>query len=250
MSVARTLRRLIQSMLNRVGYAIVNFNADQANMEQAMRGIAARHPQIATVIDVGASDGRWSQAMLRYLPHAQYLLIEAQPIHRPALERFCRHHPNAQMILAAAGDRRGEVHFDAGDPLGGVASYTAHPGNDLVVPMISIDEEVRARKLPGPFLIKLDTHGFELPILSGAAATLRGSEAVVMECYNFRIAPECLIFDEMVAHMRDLGFRCIHLADPLHRPNDGVLWQCDLVFARATRPEFATNTYGGVRNPA
>lgn len=240
MKLSQALRHAVRRALAARGYLIVNLNADQARMSNAQRAIGRRHPGINTVIDVGASDGRWSDEMLRHLPDAHYLLIEAQAIHRPALSRFATAHPNAQFVLAAAGAEQGQIYFEANDPMGGLASYTPPAANGIVVPVTTIDHEVQERRLPGPFLIKLDTHGFELPILSGAAATLRQTEVVVMECYNFQIAPESLLFDEMCSHMRGLGFRPIDLVDPLHRPFDDALWQIDLVFIRADRPEFQT----------
>ena len=102
---------------------------------------------------------------------------------------------------------------------------------------------MKARGLEGPYLLKLDTHGFEVPILKGAARTLASTEVIVMECYNYRIAPECLTFDEMCRHLGERGFRCIDLVDPLYRPYDDAFWQLDLVFIRSNRPEFSHQDY-------
>ena len=102
---------------------------------------------------------------------------------------------------------------------------------------------MRELGLPGPYLLKFDTHGFELPILNGAARTLAETEVIVMECYNFRIGPHALTFDEMCRHLGERGFRCIDLVEPMHRPRDDSFWQMDLVFVRQTRPEFAYTGY-------
>jgi hypothetical protein len=107
----------------------------------------------------------------------------------------------------------------------------------------TVDNEVSSRAWTGPYLLKFDTHGFELPILKGALKTLQDTAVVVMECYNFRIAPECLTFHEMCAYLGGLGFRCIDLVDPMYRPHDDALWQMDLVFLRQTRPEFTYTEY-------
>jgi FkbM family methyltransferase len=212
-------------------------------MEGAYQRIAARGHEIRTVIDVGASDGVWSEALMRHYPTARYLLVEAQPVHHSALREFCARYPNAELALAAAGDRDGRIFFDAQDPLGGQASYTPYPTHNIEVTVTTIDHEIESRKLGGPFLIKLDTHGFEVPILRGAARTLERTEVVVMECYNFRLSPECLLFDEMCSHMETLGFRCIDMVDVARRPHDGALWQMDLVFVRKDRPELGYPHY-------
>ena len=109
--------------------------------------------------------------------------------------------------------------------------------------MTTIDNQVRRRGLAGPFLIKLDTHGFELPILAGAAGTLGMTTALVIEVYNFKIAPTAVRFPQLCQFMEDKGFRCVDIFDPMYRPKDRVFWQMDMVFMRADRPEFKSNTF-------
>jgi FkbM family methyltransferase len=239
------VKALIQRAARRLGYRIVPADAstDRSTMEGAFRALKARGPAFNTVVDIGASTGIWSEALMRHFPSCGYLLIEAQPVHEAALRGFCSRHPNAQFVLAAAGDRKGYIFFDAADPFSGQASHERTEAADIELPVTTVDSEVRARKLNGPFLLKFDTHGFELPILKGAVDTLAKTDVIIMECYNFRIAPECLTFDEMCRHLADLGFRCIDLVDPLYRPYDDAFWQMDLVFVRQTRPEFSYRQY-------
>jgi FkbM family methyltransferase len=212
-------------------------------MEEAIAAIRARKHRVDTVIDVGASDGRWTALALNHFPDAQYLLVEAQPVHAKALDAFAQAHSNVQVALAAAGEKSGQINFHASDPFGGIASEYPFPSDNIVVPVTTLDSEVRVRKLRGPFLVKMDTHGYEIPILNGASETLAQTEVLVMECYNFRIAPQCLLFHEMCAHMEKRGFRCIDLIEAKRRPLDNCLWQMDIVFARNNRPEFSLARY-------
>jgi FkbM family methyltransferase len=203
-----------------------------------------RHKEIASVIDVGASDGRWSRQAMQCFPHAKYLLIEAQAEpHAEALREFEERHANVDVVLAAAGDREGEIHFDASSPLGGQASETPFAENSIAVPMVTIDSAVRARGLKPPYLLKLDTHGFEQPIFEGAAETLRQANLVIVEAYNFRLSAGCLKFHELCGYLEAKGFRCLDLFDVMHRPGDGALWQFDLAFAPAGAPEFESNEF-------
>lgn len=237
MTIRRTLANLVNSVLAPFGVALRKTKYDRSTMEHALQTIGRRSHDAQTVVDIGASDGRWSADLMRYLPTKKYLLVEAQPIHEPRLKVFCQAHPNAQFVLAAAGERQGSLFFDASDPFGGQASLT--PFQDAIeVPVTTIDHEVQTRSLSGPFILKFDTHGFELAILRGAVETLRATDVVVMECYNFQIAPECLLFFEMCEHLRGLGFRPVDLVDPMHRPYDDSFWQMDIVFVREDRPEF------------
>src|SRR6516164_124386 len=97
--------------------------------------------------------------------------------------------------------------------------------------------------LPGPYLIKLDTHGYEVPILCGATETLRNTNLLVIETYNFRFIESSLLFHEIIAYMRERGFGVIDMSEPHWRVLDFAFWQIDLFFVRLNRPEFLVNTY-------
>ncbi len=216
---------------------------DAPSLESALRRLKARHIAVNSVIDVGASNGCWSEALLPHYPDARYLCVEAQAVHEPALRSFIAQHANAEFVLAAAGGREGSIYFDAADAFGGVASETPLERGGITVPVTTIDVQVAARKLRPPFLVKLDTHGFELPILAGAEETLKQTNVLIIEAYNFDIAPPAVRFPELCARLEAQGFRCVDLFDVMYRASDNALWQMDLVFIRSDRPEFRTNAY-------
>ncbi len=211
---------------------------NRCKMQSALRAIAGRNHSFNSIIDIGASDGRWTAEALGHFAGRRVLLLEAQALHELKLREFCAKHESVEYVIAVAGETRGSIHFDSSDPFGGIASRTPFPENDIELPVTTIDHEISARKLPGPFLIKFDTHGFEVPILKGATETLKNTDVIVMECYNYKIAEDCLLFNEMCDYMKNLGFRCIDMADPMHRPHDDTFWQMDLVFVKSDRPEF------------
>lgn len=236
------LSKLVRNLLY---YFDVNkgFTFEAASLQAAMRRVLRRGLEINTVIDIGASNGQWSFEMGQYFPHADFLLIEAQDVHRQALEAFVRTHPNANFVMKAAGDAEGTIKFEADGPFAGQVVGNCGGQNVIEVPMTSIDAEVTARNLRGPFLLKFDVHGYETTILRGASETLRSSELIVMECYNFHIGESALLFPEMCRYMDDLGFRVIDFSEPLWRPRDEALWQFDLFFVRKSRAEFQDNKY-------
>jgi FkbM family methyltransferase len=209
----------------------------------ALDRILSRGMTVGTVIDIGASNGMWSESVMPYFPGAKYLLIEAQDVHLPELKRFAARHPNADYVLKAAGETSGTIYFDGDEPFSGQA-MTERSREDLIeVPVCSIDEEIAARGLPGPYLLKFDVHGFELPILAGAKETLKSTSLLVMECYNFEIAPQSLLFHDMCRHLHELGFRVADISEPLWRPKDKMLWQMDIFFIRSDRPEIQHKSY-------
>lgn len=223
--------RRIKSLLVSLG-----IRSEEWAMSTALR--RAGHIPVGGVVDVGASDGHWSRWARKVWPHAEFLLIEAQAVHEPALARC-----GLPYVIAAAGPETGSIHFDASDPWGGVASRESTGAADIVVPMTTVDAEVARSALPPPYLLKLDTHGFEREILAGASATLERASVLVIEAYNFELRPGAYRFHELITTLEHRGFRCLDLADPMHRPRDGAIWQFDLVFARADLASFGSNSY-------
>lgn len=236
----------VNPVLRRLGGEIVPRHK-AASLESALGRLAAKKIQLGTVIDVGASDGKWSKVTQKYFPIPKYLLIEAQAeAHSEGLQAFKRASRNNDFVLAAAGDRIGDVFFDASDPLGGVASHSPLEGNRknvIRVPVTTIDVEIEKRGLQGPYLIKLDTHGFEMPILEGAKQALADTAIIIIEAYNFEVAENSLRFHEMISFLEQRGFRVADLFDPVFRNRDGVLWQLDLALIRSDRPEFDSNSF-------
>jgi len=211
-------------------------------MDGLLARAAARGTEVRTWIDVGASDGIWSLGAHRHFPQSRFLLFEPLAEHQAALAALRNSH-GFDSIAAAAGREPGSISFFVDHLLDG--SGVAVPGavDTRTVPVETIDRAISARGLAGPFAIKLDTHGHEIPVLEGAAATLAHASLLVIEAYNFPLTPDSLRFHELCAWLEARGFRCCDLADPMRRPSDGTLWQMDLAFAPATSPLFALNRY-------
>jgi FkbM family methyltransferase len=215
----------------------------QFTAPEAMARIRAHGFPVATVIDIGASDGRWSRKTMAWFPGARFLAIEPLRERAPALEALKAERPNFDFAIAAAGSGAvQEVRLNVAPDLDG-STVDGHDGEERLVRSATLDELVAERGLTGPFLIKFDTHGFEDEILRGATATLAAASVVIMEVYNFQISPHALRFPAMCARMEGLGFRCYDMADPLLRVHDRCLWQMDFYFCRAEAKPFAHHDY-------
>lgn len=214
------------------------------SQQNALQRIKTNGLLINTVIDVGASDGRWSSIAQKAWPSTACFLIEANAVHASSLQQLKSKNSNIDYVIVAAGDTNGRIYFDAEDPFGGAASLIPSAGTTSV-PVNKIDTLVAERKLEPPFLVKLDTHGFEIPILRGAEETLKKTNLIVVETYNFKLTSDSLRFYEMCAYMEKAGFRCVDLSGILHRPSDSAFWQMDLYFIPASNRLFKDNTYDG-----
>jgi len=180
---------------------------------------------------------------LDLFPKAQIVGVDPLQERLPYLEQLKGENDRFDFVSAVAGeDDGGTVELAVTDDLDG-SSVHGSEGETRSVPVHSIDAIAAMKGLKGPYFLKFDTHGFEMPILRSAEKVLSETRFVVMEAYNFRHTPETLLFHEMIAFMATKGFRVSHLVDVLNRPSDGALWQVDLMFAREDDPVFASDGF-------
>ncbi|CAN5885912.1 N/A [soil metagenome] len=198
----------------------------------------------AAVIDLGAAEGTWTIKAEKVWPSADYILFEPLEERQKDLKVLAQRNPKIKPIFAAAGNKTGTVKFLVSDDLDGSGIYDAEKdGGNREVSLTTIDAEVKRLGVTGPFVIKFDTHGFEVPILEGAAETLKNTNLVIMECYGFRIAENCLLFPEMCAYMEKLGFRLADIINVVRRPGDELFWQCDAFFMPSANASFSKTSY-------
>ena len=246
------IKKFTRSLLASAGYSLIRLH-DQVESQPTLGGaihrLALRQPQFQTVVDVGAAVGDWSAALAATFPGREHLLIEANDVHAAALQTVCRRNDRWKHVIKACGPAVGRVHFNGQDPLGGQARLIADDQAQTELAMTTIDHELQVHGQKPPFLIKLDTHGFELPILEGAAETLRQTEVLVIEAYNFTIGPQAVRFWELCEYLKARGFLPIDMFDLLYRSHDHALWQMDVMFMRSSWPGFQNHSYSGPAAP-
>jgi FkbM family methyltransferase len=236
------IKRIANFKREMVEFLRSQMRGENLTMRGGLRRCAGRGLDPATIIDVGASNGQWSQSCMEIFPEAQYLLVEAQDVHKDDLEKFVKKNSHAQFVIAAAGEKDGKIYFDNRSKFGGVASDT--PFDDgIEVDVVSLDNEVKRRQLNGPYVLKLDTHGFEIPILEGARDIMRTAALIIIETYNFQITDDSLKYYQMCAYMEERGFSPIEIVDVMLRKYDKSFWQMDTFFISSRSKEFMHNAY-------
>ena len=236
------LRRALNGLLHPLGLHLSR-RERAFEMDGLLARAAARELGISTWIDVGASDGSWSLGARRHFPDARFLLFEPLAERQAALDELRLRH-GFEIAPCAAGAAAGELAFSVDEGLDGSGVATSPDVATLrTVRVDRVDAVVARTGLPGPYALKLDTHGHEIPVLLGAKALLPDTHLLIIEAYNFQLGPDTLRFHELCAWMEKHGFRCCDLADPMRRPGDGVLWQMDLAFAPINSPAFTRDSY-------
>ncbi len=195
----------------------------------------------ATVLDVGAAWGRWSEDCHAVFPDARFVLVEPLEELAPALDLVAARLGRAERVTAAATSTRGErtlhVHRDlVGTSLFHEAEGPAVDGKPRVVPTVTLDGLVEERGASGPYLVKLDVQGGELDVLAGAANVLAASELLVLEASFFEFFEGGPLAHDLIAWLRERGLVLYDVSEPTYRPLDGALAQANLAFAPERGP--------------
>jgi FkbM family methyltransferase len=206
---------------------------DKPTLEDALCRLACHKIEIASLIDVGASDGHWSKAFAKRFPGRHHLLVDANQVHEAKLAQTCQENPNWQFVMSAVGNTTGVLYFDGSDPLGGHLSATPWNERYHPCPVTTVDDLLENYPMPGPLMIKLDTHGVEIPILNGASKALKRTSALIIEVYNFAGGEPAVPFWDLCRSMVEIGFRPLDVFDVLYREVDSAFWQFDLLFVRS-----------------
>jgi FkbM family methyltransferase len=190
----------------------------------------------AVIYDIGAYRGGWTRLAAEVFPAAQFVLFEANRDHAGDLTASGRRH-----VIAALGDSDGGTrafHVPRQGDVTGASLYvenTAHYGQANLqvreVETVRLDTLVARERLPPPDLIKIDVQGAELEVLAGAAETLRGTAALIVEVSFVDYNKGGPLAAQVIGAVDRLGFRCADLCE-VHRSAGNFVLQLDLLLVR------------------
>jgi len=189
-----------------------------------------------TIIDVGFFVG--TEGLYGIFEDTHHLLIEPVAEVEPAMKAFCETHPNSSYVVAAASDEPGSKPMVVRRSVGGSSFHGTLKVEDAEtreVPTITLDQLVRERQPPKPYLLKLDVEGHELHVLRGAReACLKDAEMVILEVNTWREDRKrggASLMD-LFGFMDQQGFIFYDFIEPCYRPLDGALAVFDGVWVK------------------
>jgi FkbM family methyltransferase len=246
--IASSLKLLAVRLFNAFGLDVRRLRPATPSRDSMAGGLAqlARLGfRPATVIDAGVANA--TPELYSTFPSASFLLIEPLAEFEPFLQKICSAY-NAQYVLAAAGSAPGSAtfHVHADKFSSSLLTEVEGPsvdGTPRTVPVVSLDQLTAERRLPGPYLLKLDVQGAELQVLAGASRTLQHTEAVILEVTLFATMLGGPQFFDVITYMKGLGFVAYDLFAVNYRPLDGALAQVDMIFVREDGPFRSTHAF-------
>ncbi len=203
-----------------------------------------------TVIDVGVARGTpW---LYEAFPDAKLVLIDPNPVFREALSNLQRS-LNADAYFHALGAQAGEAVLQQDQAVPGSSSLlavspqlTKQWANQGVVRTVSsvkievqtLDDTLRSGAYEAPFVIKIDTEGYEREVLLGAAASLEKTDVVIVEASVMRRFEGSYEFADLIRLLDDRGFRLYDLLDVRTFGRGGPINYLDAAFVRRGSPLF------------
>jgi FkbM family methyltransferase len=172
----------------------------------------------ASVVDVGANRGQFTLFAAGLFPQAPIFAFEPQPGPYAVLARIAAGRPGVQTFRAAVGPRAttARLHVMHPDDCSSLLAPTARQralfpqtrlAGALPVAIAPLHAFIGPGDLRAPALLKLDVQGFELAALEGCSSLLDRFAAVYVECSFERLYGGQPLADEVLAHLRERGFR-------------------------------------------
>jgi FkbM family methyltransferase len=186
------------------------------------------------VIDVGASDGRWTIPFIKLFPESHVLMVEPLEENSDKLNKLIEQNKKLTYCKALVGESEKEVIFNQYSHNSSLYGNTKGElfGQAKEMIMTTIDNLVKEKGFPSPDLIKLDIEGAELRALHGAQKALETTEVVEMEINLIPFKKDIPLFGEIVSYMFNKGFRVFDCFGIYGRPLDGMPAQGECIFIK------------------
>jgi FkbM family methyltransferase len=187
----------------------------------ALRRLKAAGLQIGTVLDVGAHE-QTVELRLEF-PTVKHVLFEpASDFHPKIRENYAG--MDYDLVPLAVSNRDGVGLLKKFDIDGGGVSHATlvNPSVEgtLSVPTQRLDTFLGRHSYRGPFLLKIDVDGYEIPILESLGSFAAQVACVIMEATKDT-------FVERLNALASRGFQLIDIVDPCYYA--GVFSQADII---------------------
>lgn len=213
-----------------MGLRVVNANWGPRGFAASFFAARRHGFQPATVIDIGASNGKWARECQSIFPRADYFLIDPIPDNESHLRRFAAGRPNVAYWCGALGASDGYVDIYLHGDQSSVLRSKDFQGEALAVQQRTLDGLAREKKFRAPLLIKADAQGFELEILRGATECLNRCDMLLLELSIQRLYEGSCVAHEVISYLGEFGFQLFDVTSYVQRPHDQLLAQMDVVF--------------------
>jgi len=201
-------------------------------------GRIARLGSPRTVVDVGVGNG--TPELYKAFPDAELLLVDPLVECEPMLKAICAGRTaRCRYVVAALGSHAEQREMHVVPALIEHSSFLPRTELATTDPRV-VSRTVQIRTLDDlltdlaptpPFGLKLDTEGFELDVIRGAAKFLEQTEFVIAEVSLLKRFEQSYRFSDFIAEMSRHGFEAFDVLTVV-RPDPSGTRYTDLAFVK------------------
>lgn len=239
------MKQTLKALLTRMGIRLLREPAGIAMGHDLWRDLGLLLPDSPSPLcfDVGANHGEVTEAMLRLRPTARVHAFEPSAQCQTLLRSRFAGRPRVTLVASGLGNEHGmrEFHRYANDHLSSFLPLQAGAANPFQgepevareqVPLTTLDRYAAQPGLGRIALLKIDTQGYDLRVLQGAAALFQAGavdhvliELNFLPLYESQPAPE-----EIIAFLRGHGLGLVDFYEKCRR-EQRLAW-CTALFRR------------------
>lgn len=250
MNLRNSLILLLQRLLDPLGFRVVKLAPTRVRGIDAMRDLSFLLQQKAEpiVFDVGANDGETVQEFLRVFPAARVVAFEPFTACCDVLTHKFRDQPNVRVQNVALAAARGmsQLNLYSGNRMNSLLTLDADPANPMAqsfqptgtaaVRLESLDAFCADHGFTSIDVLKIDTQGYDLQVLKGAAKLLaaRRIRTVLLEANFVPMYSRQATFSELHDFLSSHGYRLVDFYNQL-RTGGYTAW-CDVCYVADGEP--------------
>jgi FkbM family methyltransferase len=205
-------------------------------MQWHLEALKRRGFEPERVLDIGAAHGHFADFFRSVFPKARVTCVECNELDKHYLEGKY----DTRFVCLGKEACTKTFYLNPADPVGGGSSF--YRENTQAFDQVhQLEKEIMTLDslALGAFdLIKLDTQGSEIDVIDGGRETIGAARFVLIECSFLPYNDGGCLIDDVVAKMRELGFRMFDTFGPTH---GGHCWgdqkiQADVLFIKDGDP--------------
>jgi FkbM family methyltransferase len=242
------MSQTVKAVAKAFGVDLRRYNARQSDEARFFFQLA--NHGVDLVIDVGANDGGYGRALRRGGYTGSILSFEPLTDAHGRLQRLAsadsKWYVAPRMALGSeqlehriniAGNSRSSSMLSMDRRHVSAAPESRYVGTETVTVcrLDDVDHDVVGRAVV-PFL-KIDTQGFEMPVLEGATRMLERAVGVQLELSLTRLYEGQVLYEDIIKWLDDRGFCLWNVIPGFVDPTNGRLLQMDGVFFRGSETQ-------------
>jgi FkbM family methyltransferase len=237
-----SLVREVRAQLHKIGLDVIRYDAEHSTELQRKQLFEERG--IDLVLDIGANQGQYAGSMRRNGYHGRIVSFEPLASAYRELERRASAVPGWETHHFALGDTTGTalLHVAGNSRSSSLLAMAPRHVESAPESAYVAEEEIDVRMLDDVAAeligsrdrvwLKIDTQGYEIPVLRGAERTLDRVEVVEAELSLVELYEGQALFGEALSYLIARGFGLWSMEPVFRDSASGELLQVDGIFAR------------------